>query len=97
MRTMGLSLGLALLCLLRVGAEDLGAAELDMSKVTAASWEGQEGAWPPLTGWGLQRWLCAGDIPWLCCPTEVRVVTQSLEPRGVVSVPWPEGVWAQSP
>ncbi|XP_065551475.1 lipocalin-like 1 protein [Lathamus discolor] len=39
MRTMGLSLGLALalLCLLRVGAEDLGAAELDLSKI-AGKW-----------------------------------------------------------
>lgn len=34
MRTLGLSLGLALLCLLRVQAADLGAAELDERKVT---------------------------------------------------------------
>ncbi|KAM8995918.1 lipocalin-like 1 protein isoform 3-T5 [Ara ararauna] len=37
MRTVGLSLGLALLRLLLVGAEDLGAAELDMSKI-AGRW-----------------------------------------------------------
>lgn len=33
MRTVGLSLGLALLCLLHAEAEDLGAAGLDKSKV----------------------------------------------------------------
>lgn len=33
MRTVGLSLGLALLCLLRARAEDLGVAGLDKSKV----------------------------------------------------------------
>ncbi|KAJ7412099.1 Extracellular fatty acid-binding protein [Willisornis vidua] len=37
MRTLGLSLGLALLCLLHVEAQDLGAAELDMSKI-AGKW-----------------------------------------------------------
>ncbi|XP_050190279.1 extracellular fatty acid-binding protein-like [Myiozetetes cayanensis] len=37
MKTVGLSLGLALLCLLLVGAEDLGAAELDKSKI-AGKW-----------------------------------------------------------
>ncbi|KAJ7409964.1 hypothetical protein BTVI_54973 [Pitangus sulphuratus] len=37
MRTVGLSLGLALLCLLQVGAEDLEAAELDKSKI-AGKW-----------------------------------------------------------
>ncbi|XP_030362558.1 lipocalin-like 1 protein [Strigops habroptila] len=37
MRTMGLSLGLVLLCLLCTGAEDLGAVELDMSKI-AGKW-----------------------------------------------------------
>lgn len=34
MRTLGLSLGLALLCLLRVQAADLGGAELDEKKVS---------------------------------------------------------------
>lgn len=33
MRTLGLSLGLALLCSLHAGAKDLGAAGLDKSKV----------------------------------------------------------------
>ncbi|XP_009809616.1 lipocalin-like 1 protein [Gavia stellata] len=37
MRTVGLSLGLALLCLLRAEAEDLGAAGLDKSKI-AGKW-----------------------------------------------------------
>ncbi|XP_041908148.1 lipocalin-like 1 protein isoform X1 [Corvus kubaryi] len=37
MRTLGLSLGLPLLCLLRVQATDLGAAELDVRKV-AGTW-----------------------------------------------------------
>ncbi|XP_074702523.1 lipocalin-like 1 protein [Strix aluco] len=37
MRTMGLSLGLALLCLLRVEAENLGVAGLDKSKI-AGKW-----------------------------------------------------------
>ncbi|XP_074967944.1 lipocalin-like 1 protein isoform X1 [Phalacrocorax aristotelis] len=38
MRTMGLSLSLALLCLLRVEAEVLGAAGLDRSKIIAGKW-----------------------------------------------------------
>lgn len=62
MRTVRLSLGLALLCLLRAEAENLGAAGLDTSKVICdipgkGRWE--RGLRSP--GWGLERCFGTGD------------------------------------
>lgn len=62
MRTVGLILGLALLCLLCVEAEDLGADGLDKSKVICTilgkgRWEC--GLQPP--GWGPESWFGTGN------------------------------------
>ncbi|KAK4811529.1 hypothetical protein QYF61_011577 [Mycteria americana] len=58
MRTAGLSLGLALLCLLRAEAEGLGALGLDKSKVIRSiSGKGREGTTPPCSS-GLTACPC---------------------------------------
>lgn len=83
MRTVRLSLGLALLCLLRAEAENLGAVGLDTSKVICSitgkgRWE--RGLRSP--GWGLERCFGTGvsrghhSHHWLCCHTQMRAVTQ---------------------
>lgn len=92
MRTLGLSLGLALLCLLRVQAADLGAAELDERKVTLGKGrEGNGGVCSLVTSragrtLGVEVfWYCGqlGSLqpPLLCCHTQVRAVTRLLHRR----------------
>lgn len=106
MRTVGLSLGLALLCLLCAEAEDLGAVGLDKSKVSRSipgkrRWE--RGLRSP--GWGLGRCFGTGDGWGTCshhqlhCHTLVRAVAHlQHSPAGIsvsggdAGVLWPEGV-----
>lgn len=83
MRTVGLSLGLVLLCLLRTEAEDIGAAGLDKSQVICSI--PGKGRWErslQSPGWGLERCFGTGDSwgprshCWLCCHTQARAITQ---------------------